>query len=46
MQQSNLNNYNSILEGYREPTIVKAEFILSPTRIYNLEFDHNITMDE
>ena len=47
MQQPNLNNYNSILEGYREPTIVKAEFILSPTtRIYNLEFDHNITMND
>ena len=32
--------------GYKEPNIVKAQFILSSTRIYTLEFDQNISMSE
>ena len=37
---------NSIYNEHKEPNIVKAKFILSPTRIYELEFDHNILMSE
>ena len=46
MLQQNLSKYNSILEGYREPTIVKAEFIVSNKKRYTLEFDQNINMNE
>ena len=36
----------SLYSDLREPNIVKAQFILSQTKIYTLEFDHNITMSE
>ena len=36
----------SMYSNLREPNIVKAQFILSQTRIYNLEFDQNISMHE
>ena len=32
--------------GYKEPNIVKAQFIFSLSRIYTLEFDQNISMWE
>ena len=41
---SNNNMIDSIM-GF-EPNIVKAQFIVSNTRIYNLEFDQNIEMKE
>ena len=37
---------NLLNNDFKEPNIVKAQFIVSPTRIYNLEFDQNITMYE
>ena len=37
---------NSIYNEHKEPNIVKAKFILSPKRIYELEFDQNILMSE
>ena len=37
-----ISNYS----GYQEPYIVKAKFIVSPTRIYTLDFDQNIRMSE
>lgn len=40
----NRNMMDSIMET--EPNIVKAQFILTPTRIYTLEFDQNIQMKE
>ena len=39
-------NCNLLNNDLKEPNIVKAQFIFSPTRIYNLEFDQNITMYE
>ena len=30
----------------REPNIRKAKFIVSPQRVYTLDFDHNIQMQE
>lgn len=35
-----------LFQEFREPKIVKAEFMQSPTRIYTLQFDQNITMNE
>ena len=46
MSSSSLLDYSSVCNGYKEPNIVKAQFILSNTRIYTLEFDQNITMFE
>ena len=46
MQNSTSINFNCIYSEYKEPNIVKARFILSPTRIYSLEFDQNISMSE
>ena len=46
MKVEYLNEYNSNISGYREPNIVKAQFTVTPTRIYNLEFDQNISMSE
>ena len=39
-------SFNSIFGDYKEPNIVKAQFIISPSRIYTLEFDQNISMNE
>ena len=38
--------YNSMYGGLPEPNIAKAKFMLSINRVYNLEFDQNITMFE
>jgi len=46
MLESNSADFNSIYSDNKEPNIVKAQFILSPTRIYTLEFDQNISMSE
>ena len=46
MSYPNLVDFNSIYSDSKEPTIVKAKFILSPYRIYTLEFDQNISMSE
>ena len=46
MLQQNSSKYNSIFGEYREPNIVKAEFIVSNKKRYTLEFDQNITMTE
>lgn len=43
---SNSFDSSSIFGGYKEPNIVKAQFILSNTRVYTLEFDQNISMNE
>ena len=43
---SSLTDINSYYNGYIEPNIVKAQFIISPTRMYTLEFDQNISMFE
>ena len=46
MRNFNFGFDNSIYSEHKEPNIVKAKFILSPTRIYELEFDQNISMSE
>ena len=45
MKDFNLG-YNSMFDGLPEPNIAKAKFMLSINRVYNLEFDQNITMFE
>ena len=37
---------NMINNCYKEPNIVKAKFVLSPQKIYTLDFDQNISMSE
>ena len=39
-----MSNMDSMMD--MEPNIVKAKFMVSPTRHYNLEFDQNIQMKE
>ena len=46
MSNSPSSALHSIFSDYTEPDIVKAQFTLSPTRIYTLEFDQNISMSE
>ena len=36
----------SLYSDLREPNVVKAQFILSQTKTYTLEFDQNISMSE
>ena len=46
MTSTYILDFNSLKNNYKEPNIVKAQFIFSPNRIYTLEFDQNITMHE
>jgi hypothetical protein len=48
MTSSTQNQISNILKdnSYEEPNIKKAKFILSPSRTYTLEFDHNLEMKE
>ena len=46
IKQSQLNNIINDNYPYEEPNIRKAQFIRSLNRIYTLEFDQNIEMQE
>ena len=48
MSYSNNNSfdYYSIYGGNKEPNIVKAQFYLYNKKVYNLEFDQNISMHD
>ena len=41
-----MSRNTSFYEEYQEPNIRKAKFIVTEKRIYTLEFDQNITMEE
>ena len=41
-----INNVLADPNSFQDPNIRKAKFILSPSRIYTLDFDQNIEMQE
>ena len=45
-QHNQISDMLSSSNSFIEPNIIKAQFFFSPSRIYSLEFDQNIQMNE